>query len=108
MSPATLPDRATASGPARRRRQPRGGGCDEPPRLFGDEPVAASARAAAPAATPRTAATLADAVADAWNGLAAAAGPVPCLACGAEMGPRWSAGAGVVGGRCAGCGTTIE
>jgi len=108
MAPATLPDRETASGLARRRRQSRGGACDEPPRLFGDEPVAAGAPAAAPAPMPRAATTLADAVADAWSGLAAAAGPVPCLACGAEMRPRWSAGVGVVGGRCETCGTTVE
>jgi len=98
---------ATISAPARRRLS-RGGSCDEPPRLFADEP--ATATVAPPPATPATpvaSATLADLVADAWDGLAAS-GRVPCFVCGSEFQPRWSAGAGVVGGRCDGCGTTLE
>jgi len=101
MATATL----TASSPARRRR-PRGGGADESPRLFGDEPSAAVAPPAAPASAP--VASLADLVAATWSGLVTAAGPVPCLVCGAELIPRRSAGAGVVGGCCDGCGTTLE
>ena len=31
-----------------------------------------------------------------------------CPVCAGPMQPRWSAGAGVVGGRCADCGTTLE
>lgn len=115
MTPATLTQSGSASVATRRRRAARGGACDEPARLFGDEPVAAApaASVAAPSTVvadpgPVVTATLADLVADAWSGLAAGAGAVPCLACGAEMQPRWSAGSGVVGGRCDGCDTTLE
>jgi hypothetical protein len=31
-----------------------------------------------------------------------------CLLCGGVVHPRWSAGAGVVGGRCESCGTEID
>jgi hypothetical protein len=31
-----------------------------------------------------------------------------CPVCAGPMQPRWSAGAGVVGGRCEDCGTTLE
>jgi len=51
--------------------------------------------------------TLDDRVSDLWRGLAASTA-VSCPLCAAEMEPRWSAGAGVVGGRCGGCGTTLE
>jgi len=50
--------------------------------------------------------TLDDLVAGAWEGLLAGA-PVDCPACGTVMAPRQSAGAGVVGGRCGGCGSTL-
>ena len=50
--------------------------------------------------------TLDDLVAGAWEGLLAGA-PAACVACGAPMTARHSAGAGVVGGRCGGCGTTL-
>jgi hypothetical protein len=45
-------------------------------------------------------------VADAWEGLATDA-PVACLLCGGAMVPRYAAGAGVVGGRCESCGSSL-
>jgi tRNA(Ile2) C34 agmatinyltransferase TiaS len=33
---------------------------------------------------------------------------VECPLCNGEMHPRWSAGSGIVGGRCDDCGTTLE
>ena len=54
-----------------------------------------------------TAAVLGDVVGTAWSSLAAGF-TAECLMCGGTVHPRWSAGAGVVGGRCSGCGTEIE
>ena len=51
--------------------------------------------------------TLDDLVAGAWEGLLAGA-PADCLVCGTPLAPRHSAGAGIVGGRCGGCGTTVS
>ena len=51
--------------------------------------------------------TLDDLDAGAWEGLLEGA-PADCLVCGAPMAPRHSAGAGIVGGRCGGCGTTVS
>jgi len=75
---------------------------------------AAPAPAPAPAAEPATSAsahrhgpTLDDLVAGAWEGLLAGA-PAECLVCGTALTPRHSAGAGIVGGRCDGCGTTVS
>lgn len=85
--------------------------CEAAPRLWGDEPAPApeaTGSVATDAVAPAASVTLADLVADCWAGLSASAGPVPCLVCGADLQPRWSAGAGVVGGRCDGCGTTLE
>jgi hypothetical protein len=104
-----------------RRRAPRGAAaCEEPPRLWGDEPVTAPAAVVAPAAPAPTASpvsppgpttpagvTLDDLVSEGWAGLAAA-GSIACPICAGAMSPRWSAGAGVVGGRCGDCGTTLE
>ena len=50
--------------------------------------------------------SLDDLVAGAWEGLAADA-PVTCLLCGGAMLPRYAAGAGVVGGRCESCGSSL-
>jgi ammonia channel protein AmtB len=51
--------------------------------------------------------TLDEAMSALWDGLAAGEVAV-CPACGtADMRPRHSAGAGVVGGRCSACGTTL-
>ena len=51
--------------------------------------------------------TLASLVDDAWSTVIAGAA-AECPVCAGPMEPRWSAGAGVVGGRCADCGTTLE
>jgi hypothetical protein len=51
--------------------------------------------------------TLDDLVAGVWEGLLAGA-PADCPACGAVMSPRHSAGAGIVGGRCGGCGSSLS
>lgn len=121
MAAATLATR----GAAARRRPVRGGGCEEPPRLWGDDPPVPETRPASPGPTaqavrsaaapalvatppaPVLGATLADRVADSWETLVSA-DECSCLLCGEAMVPRWSAGAGVVGGRCGGCGTTLE
>ena len=58
-----------------------------------------------PGAPPR--ASLEDLVLQTWTAVAAGE-PAPCPLCSGAMQPRWSAGAGVVGGRCADCGTTLE
>jgi hypothetical protein len=66
--------------------------------------------AAEPAATARAhrhGPTLDDLVAGAWEGLLAGA-HADCLVCGSALTPRHSAGAGVVGGRCGTCGTTVS
>jgi tRNA(Ile2) C34 agmatinyltransferase TiaS len=42
-----------------------------------------------------------------WNDVTAGA-HAECPVCAGRMQPRWSAGAGVVGGRCDDCGTTLE
>ncbi|MEA2311943.1 MAG: hypothetical protein QOE28_1911 [Solirubrobacteraceae bacterium] len=80
-------------------------------------PAGASASAATVAAPEREAVTsesahrhgptLDDLVAGAWEDLMAGA-PAACLACGTTMHPRYSAGAGVVGGRCGGCGSSLS
>ena len=85
--------------------------------LFGAGSAAVAAPAV-PAATPqgetletarahRHGPTLDDLVAGAWEGLLAGA-PADCLVCGTPLTPRHSAGAGIVGGRCGGCGTTVS
>jgi tRNA(Ile2) C34 agmatinyltransferase TiaS len=51
--------------------------------------------------------TLDDVITRAWEVLRADV-PAACPACGGELLPRHSAGAGVVGGRCDGCGTTLS
>lgn len=50
--------------------------------------------------------TLEDLVAGAWDGLLAGAAAA-CPVCSEPMRPRWSAGAGVVGGHCEACGTGV-
>jgi hypothetical protein len=76
-----------------------------------EEPVTESAAEAVPetfttASARRHGPTLDDLVAGAWEGLLARA-PADCLVCGTPLTPRQSAGAGVVGGRCDGCGSTL-
>ena len=64
--------------------------------------------AAPPLHMRRTAAPTLDAVlVEAWNDVSAG-GAAECPVCAGRMEPRWTAGAGVVGGRCADCGTTLE
>jgi len=59
-----------------------------------------------PRPAPEAGPTLDDVVSRTWEVLRAAA-PVACLVCGAELEPRHSSGAGVVGGRCDSCGSTL-
>lgn len=63
--------------------------------------------AAAARAEPASELTLDDRISTLWHGLAGSTA-VSCPWCGADMVPRWSAGAGVVGGRCEECATTLE
>jgi hypothetical protein len=51
--------------------------------------------------------TLDDVISRAWEVLRADV-PAACPVCGGELLPRASAGAGVVGGRCASCGTSLS
>ena len=51
--------------------------------------------------------TLGDALTGAWSALRAG-DTAPCLLCGGTMTARWTAGAGVVGGRCRSCGTELD
>ena len=98
LSPAT----------ASRRRAPRDRACAEPPRLWGDAPPAEAATTAAPAPAPGVAPTTLEAlVLGAWEGVTAGEA-VACPLCAGALRPRWSAGAGVVGGRCSDCGTDLE
>jgi hypothetical protein len=53
-------------------------------------------------------ATLDDVLSRAWEGLSAAASSTACPVCDGELVPRWSAGAGVVGGRCRDCGSELS
>ena len=53
-------------------------------------------------------ATLDDLLSGAWEGLTAAIAPTACPVCQGELEPRWSAGAGVVGGRCRDCGSELS
>jgi len=53
-------------------------------------------------------ATLDDLLSRAWEGLTAAVAVTACPVCDGELDPRWSAGAGVVGGRCRDCGSELS
>jgi hypothetical protein len=53
-------------------------------------------------------ATLDDVLSGAWEGLHTAASSSICPVCEGELAPRWSAGAGVVGGRCRDCGSEMS
>jgi hypothetical protein len=53
-------------------------------------------------------ATLDELLSGAWEGLTAAASSTACPVCEGELEPRWSAGAGVVGGRCRDCGSELS
>ena len=96
------------------------------PRLFAlpggalEEPMAAAASPAAPEriappepapvpvpVAPVPVRTLEDELADVWAALAAGT-TAACPVCAGPMRPRWTAGAGVAGGRCADCGTLMD
>ena len=68
-----------------------------------------SATLAAPPLHARASAepTLADALGEAWAAIGIGAA-TECPVCAGSLQPRWSAGAGVVGGRCGDCGATLE
>jgi hypothetical protein len=51
--------------------------------------------------------TLAVVMAEAWAAVSIGAA-AECPVCTGSLEPRWSAGAGVVGGRCGDCGATLE
>jgi len=51
--------------------------------------------------------TLADAMRGAWAAVGTGV-TAECPVCAGRLQPRWSAGAGVVGGRCGDCGATLE
>jgi hypothetical protein len=51
-------------------------------------------------------ATLDDLLSAAWEGLTARSSTA-CPVCSGELAPRWSAGAGGVGGRCRDCGSEL-
>jgi hypothetical protein len=53
-------------------------------------------------------ATLDDVLSGTWEGLSAATSSTACPVCHGELAPRWSAGAGVVGGRCRDCGSELS
>jgi hypothetical protein len=53
------------------------------------------------------ASTLEERIAGAWERLAAGQA-AECPMCGGNLIPRWSAGAGAVGGRCDGCGSELS
>jgi hypothetical protein len=53
-------------------------------------------------------ATFDDVLSGAWEGLSAAASFTACPVCQGELVARWSAGAGVVGGRCRDCGSELS
>jgi hypothetical protein len=50
--------------------------------------------------------TLDDVVSRTWEVLRAAV-PASCIVCGGELEPRSAAGAGLAGGRCRACGSTL-
>jgi hypothetical protein len=52
-------------------------------------------------------ATLDDVLSGAWEGLSAGSSSTSCPVCEGELAPRWSAGAGIVGGRCRDCGSEL-
>jgi hypothetical protein len=52
--------------------------------------------------------TLDDLLSGAWEGLTAVASTTACPVCRGELEARWSAGAGVVGGRCRDCGSELS
>jgi hypothetical protein len=66
-----------------------------------------AALATAPQLRAHAGPTLSDVLVEAWNDLRAGA-RAECPVCAGAMQPRWTAGAGVAGGRCGDCGATLE
>ncbi|MEO8689244.1 MAG: hypothetical protein ABI611_13635 [Solirubrobacteraceae bacterium] len=67
-----------------------------------------TATLAAPPPHMRTSALTLDALlVEAWNDVTTGTA-AECPVCAGSMSPRWTAGAGVMGGRCEDCGTTLE
>jgi hypothetical protein len=84
------------------------GRTERSPRLFPDTVPAPhapqpTAEPAAPAAGP----TLDDLLTGTWTRLSAGV-DTACPVCAGELAPRWSAGAGIVGGRCRDCGSELS
>ena len=104
MSALLTPSRRGRRGSAARREQ-----AAPQPSLFAAAPAAPAPGpdVSTTARAHRQGPTLDDLVAGVWEGLLAGA-PADCPACGTVMTPRHSAGAGVVGGRCGGCGSTLS
>jgi hypothetical protein len=78
------------------------------PRLFSD-PVPVP-RAPEPAAEPAVGAsgrTLDDLLTGTWDRLTAGVATA-CPVCAGALSPRWSAGSGIVGGRCGDCGSELS
>ena len=84
-----------------------GGAVDEPPaaRAVAAPEVAPRPRVLAPAVAPVR--TLDGLLMDTWSAVSSGTTAV-CPMCSGAMRPRWSAGAGAVGGRCADCGTIAD
>jgi hypothetical protein len=59
-----------------------------------------------PRPAPEAGPTLDDVVCRTWEVLRVAV-PAACLVCGSELSPRRTAGAGIAGGRCDSCGSTL-
>ena len=88
-----------------RPREPRSAERERPSAPVGvDEPVAALAVARARVSG---GASLDDVVAGSWEALVSGAAAA-CPSCGGVLRARWSAGAGVVGGHCDGCGADLR
>jgi ammonia channel protein AmtB len=85
-----------------------GGWAEDEPREAVAEPAAvATAPGAVTTPAPVRVQTLDEAITSLWGGLLGGT-VAACPACGVEsMQPRHSASAGVVGGRCGACGTTL-
>jgi hypothetical protein len=102
-APATIDPPSPSLPPEPEPRPEAPGGATTAPATAG----AVSADTSTTARAHRQGPTLDDLVAGVWEGLLAGA-PADCPACGTVMTARHSAGAGVVGGRCGGCGSTLS
>ena len=103
-------DRPPTAAPAAR-------GTDRPPAAHGAAAPVLPAVELAPAAEPEPATwagangqgrSLDDLLSEAWDGLSTGAAATACPVCDGELVRRWSAGAGVVGGRCRDCGSELS